>query len=309
MIVQRGYMKNTFYAATMTLYDKDFQIDKSRMHDYIAFLIDKGVEGFFTCGTTGEYVGHTKEENLELLKITLEENQGKKDIIYCASTSTYYQTMSLIEEIARLGVEKVSICPPYYAPLTQGDVIAYYNRIIANIKLNIYLYNIPAFTNPISFETFQTLVDKPGIVGIKDSSGNMKVISKYLYGVESNSDFQVLIGTDEMILPALSLGCYGSVSALGGIIPEVLKALYENYNKDLAYSQKLQDIITKIALKCESIIFPVGYKLALAARGFEVNGVRQHITLSDSKIDELKADIKSDIEHALKLVRDHSLKA
>lgn len=271
-------MENSYYAAILTLYNSDCQIDEKAQREYINFLLGKKVRGFFPCGTSGEYTNLSKKENLKLLRIVMEENKEGIPVIPCASTSSFYNTAELMEAMKRLGIETVSICPPYYTPLRQSDILDYYHHLLNSTGMNIYLYNIPAFTNPISFETFEQLLTDPRVLGIKDSSGNMKIISRYLSAKSGyRDDFRVMTGTDEMILPALCGGCYGSVSALSGIIPEVHNLLYDTYLTELPLAQKLQVKIAGLASECEKFVFPVGYKFALEKRGFSMPAFRQNI--------------------------------
>ncbi len=271
-------MKHLYYAAILTLYDQNCEINEREERRYIRFLLDKGVRGFFPCGTSGEYTTLSQEENLKLLRIVLEENNNAVPVIPCASTASFHNTIALIREMERMGVKAVSICPPYYTPLRQSDVLDYYRHILDAVQVDVYLYNIPAFTNPIAFETFEKLLIHPKVVGIKDSSGNMKTISRYVAAKSGRRDeFRIMTGSDEMILPALSGGCFGSVSALSGIIPEVHNLLYDTYRDDLAFAQKIQVKIADLASECEKYIFPVGYKFALEARGFAMQAFRQNV--------------------------------
>ncbi len=289
-------INNSYYAAVLTLYDKEYQIDEQKMRDYVQFLLNKDIKGFFPAGTSGEYVGHTAAENLQLLKIVIDENKGRKPVIPCASTSNLWATVELIKNMEQLGITQVSVCPPYYTPLRQCDIYDYYLKILNETSVDIYLYNIPSFTNNLQFDTFERLLMEPKIIGIKDSSGSMKTISRYIT-VKNNCrpDFRVMTGTDEMILPSLVAGCFGSVSALSGIIPEVHNELYHIYESDLNLAKKLQHEITNLAALCENIVFPVGYKLALQARGFEVGPFRQNVCESEDYIEQLKTSIKSSI--------------
>lgn len=271
-------MEHLYYAAILTLYDKNCEIDEREQREYIRFLLDRGVRGLFPCGTSGEYTTLSQKENLKLLQIVLEENKNKVPVIPCASTASFHNTIALIREMERMGIQAVSICPPYYTPLRQSDILDYYRHILDAVQVDIYLYNIPAFTNPISFETFEKLLSHPRVVGIKDSSGNMKTISRYVAAKSGRRDeFRIMTGSDEMILPALSGGCFGSVSALSGIIPEVHNLLYDTYRNDLAFAQRIQVKIADLASECEKYIFPVGYKFALEARGFAMPAFRQNV--------------------------------
>jgi dihydrodipicolinate synthase/N-acetylneuraminate lyase len=287
---------NSYYAALLTLYNQDYEIDEPKMRDYIQFLLSKDIKGFFPSGTTGEYVGHTMAENLHILKIVLDENKGSKPIIPCASTSNLRNTIELIKEMESYGIREVSICPPYYTPIRQCDIYDYYKKIIQETNVDIYLYNIPTFTNELQFDTFERLLTEPRIVGIKDSSGNMKTISRYITVKNSlKPEFKVMTGTDEIVLPALTVGCYGSVSALSGVLPDVYNELYRSYDNDLEYARSLQNEITNLAILCESVVFPVGYKLALNARGFDVEPFRQNVCESNKHIEDLKILIKDSV--------------
>lgn len=286
-------MNNSYYAAILTLLKKDCGIDEQAMREYIRFLLQKEVKGFFPCGTSGEYTNLTKKENLQLLNLVLEENNGRKPVIPCASTSSAFNTIELLRDMKTMGVTEVSICPPYYVPLRQEDIRDYYDCILQKTDMNLYLYNIPAFTNPILFETFQELIGETRIRGIKDSSGSMKIISRYIAkSWEVREDFRVMTGTDEMILPALSGGCYGSVSALSGIVPEAHNLLYASYGSNLPLAQRLQAKITALAGECEQFVFPVGYKLALEARGFEMPAFRQNVVEQGNEVAYQKARMR-----------------
>lgn len=271
-------MEHLYYAAILTLYDKTCEIDEKEQREYIRFLLEKGVRGFFPCGSSGEYTTLSPKENLRILQIVLEESNGRVPVIPCASTASFHNTIELIKEMEKMGIQAVSICPPYYTPLRQSDILDYYCRILDAVQADIYLYNIPSFTNPISFETFEKLLSYPRVAGIKDSSGSMKMISHYLAAKSGRrEEFRVMTGSDEMILPALSGGCFGSVTALSGIIPEVHNLLYDTYRTDLAFARQIQVKITQLASECEKYVFPVGYKFALEARGFILSAFRQNV--------------------------------
>lgn len=294
----------TYYGAILSLYDNQYKLDKKRMRDYIRFLLNKDIKGFFPCGTSGEYVLHTTEENIEILQLVLEENDNSRPIVPCASTSSFRTTVDLIEKMENMGIRQVSVCPPYYTPLRQEDILDYYTELIRQTNVDIYLYNIPSFTNAIEMATFEKLCTNKRIVGIKDSSGNLKTISRYIsYINDMRDDFNVMTGTDEIILPAIVSGCSGSVSVLSAIIPEVHNALYANIKSNLQYARELQNEIVRLAVKCESVVFPVGYKLALMARNFDAGYFAQNIVeqKEKEKFSALEDEIRQNVSSLLKL--------
>lgn len=62
-------MNNSYYAAILTLYNDECQIDEKAQREYINFLLEKKVKGFFPCGTSGEYTNLSKSENLSILRM------------------------------------------------------------------------------------------------------------------------------------------------------------------------------------------------------------------------------------------------
>lgn len=294
----------TYYAAILSLYNKDYSIDETKMRDYVQFLLSKNIKGFFPCGTSGEYIDCTTEENLKVLEIVLDEAKGKVPIIPCASTASLHSTIELISEMEKRGINQVAVCPPYYTPMRQIDVQDYYLELLKQTDADIYLYNIPLFTNEIAMETFQKLIKEKRIKGIKDSSGNLKNISRYVvYANRVREDFTVMTGTDEIILPSLISGCKGSVSALSGIVTEAHNALYENVNTNIEFAKQIQYELVKLAMLCEQVLFPVGYKLALAARGFDVEPMVQNVAERNNqdKFEQLKTDIQNSVRQLLEL--------
>lgn len=297
--------KITYYAAVLSLFDRNGRIEEEAMREYLSFLIDKEVKGFFPCGTSGEYVSLTLEEDMRLLRILLEENRNRKTVIPCASGADLYATLEIIKGMEDMGIREVAVCPPYYVPYRQEDILDYYRQILKQTKCSLYLYNIPNFTSPIHFQTFEQLLKEDRILGIKDSSGNMKTISRYLaVREERKKEFRVMVGTDEILLAALSAGCNGSVTALSGIIPEVHNKLFLLYKEDIVKARELQNQITKLAMLCEGFLFPVGYKIALEARGIKSKAYRQNIVEKNNPVryETAKAEIARQVNSILAMV-------
>ncbi|HBM80548.1 MAG: dihydrodipicolinate synthase family protein [Clostridiales bacterium] len=292
------------YAAILIPFEQDGRLDVDGLKKQIDFLVDSGISGIFPCGTSGEFVNLSIVENCEIMDVVSQGASGRMDVLPGACASSIDGTLRLIKNAEKNNCPAVVVCPPYYYTLNQREVLSYYKEIIKKTDINIILYNIPAFTNEISMDTFKELIMEDKVVGIKDSSGNMKKIIHYVQAAdELRPDFAVMTGTDDILVPALIGGCTGSMTALSGIIPEVTTQIYRSfYERDFDKAVKLQKSILRLLELAESILFPAGYKLVMEERGFKMGHLKQVIPeMKNGEYLEIRKLIKNELT---KILRD-----
>jgi 4-hydroxy-tetrahydrodipicolinate synthase len=110
----------------------------------------------------------------------------------------------------------------------QAELRAYLGALLAETSLPMFLYNAPPLTRgTFSLETVRWAMDQPGIIGLKDSSGDLA----YFQGVSSQlvhrSDWSLLIGPEELLAHAVNLGGHGGVCGGANLFPRLYHALYE----------------------------------------------------------------------------------
>jgi len=106
---------------------------------------------------------------------------------------------------------------------------------------------------------------------MKDSSAVMKRIAHLCEIVsQRRPDFAVYTGTDDCLFPALCAGCFGSMTALAATMPAQIRAIYNAFdNRDIDTAMKINQSILPIIRQCDSLTFPIGYKLLAKAKGLE----------------------------------------
>lgn len=265
------------YAAMTVPFSEQGTLNEQMLRKETEFLVESGISGLFPCGSTGEFVHFSIDENCRILDIIADQAANRIDIIPGTCTTNVEATLKLVKHCEDLGCPAVVICPPYYTTMSQDSVYCYYQSIAKSTDMNIILYNIPMFTNEISLEVFRKLLPEKNIIGIKDSSANMKKIMNYIQITkEERPDFAVMTGTDEIIFPALMAGCTGSMTAFSGIVPEINTQIYRYfYEKNYEKALELQLSIIKLLRLADSIDFPVGYKAILDKRGLKMGRSRQ----------------------------------
>jgi 4-hydroxy-tetrahydrodipicolinate synthase len=120
---------------------------------------------------------------------------------------------------------------PYYNKPTQEGLFRHFSAIAESTSLPLILYNIPGRTSvTLSAETTARLAEIPNIVGIKDSTLSMNMVSdmKRLCG----DDFTILSGDDPMTLPMMSLGGKGVISVASNVAPAAVSEMVKALNSD-----------------------------------------------------------------------------
>ncbi|MCG8483351.1 MAG: dihydrodipicolinate synthase family protein, partial [Clostridia bacterium] len=162
------------YAALLTPFDEERKVNEGELRKLVTWLVDKGVDGIFPLGSCGEAIHLSFEERVRVVEVILQAVDGRVPVIPGASDSCASNVIKFIKELERLCCAGAVICPPYYLPISEGGVIAHYEKIIeAAPNFPIVLYNAPAFSMPLTYNVVEKLAKYPNVVSMKDSSGSM----------------------------------------------------------------------------------------------------------------------------------------
>lgn len=282
------------YGVLMTPFKEDGKVDYAAYEKELDFVSKSDIGGFFVCGTTGEFISLSQEENKEMLKFAMDFFKGKKQLLAGASSPNYQTTVDYMKYAASIGYETAVICPPYYFTMGAEDVYRYYERLADEDICDILLYRIPMFTNTIEIPVFERLLEKKRIVAMKDSSANMKQIAHEADIINrKRPDFVLMSGTDDCLLPALVCGCKGSMTAFSVILPEINAKIYELfYEGKIAEANALNQSYLKLLRLADSAMFPSGYKYIFSRRGFNMGSCQAEDRV---KLESMKADIDNEL--------------
>lgn len=289
------------FGVLLTPFTKDGKVDYDAYEQELDFVSKSDITGFFVCGTTGEFVSLSPEENLEMLKFAAKKLAGKKRLLAGASDPNPATTIRYMKAAEELGYDAAMVCPPYYFTMGQEDIVRYYKYLSEQNICDIVLYKIPMFTNNIEMTSFEKLIQENRIVGMKDSSANMKQIAHEADIVrKKRPDFSLLCGTDDCLVPGLLAGCVGSVTAFSVIVPEVNAKIYKLFNEGkiveaMALNQKALGLL-RLA---DSLMFPSGYKLIYEQRNMPMG---QCQITDEARIRAMRIEVSAELEKLLKEV-------
>lgn len=281
--------------AILTPFDEAYEIDERAFEDLCNYLIDKGVGGLFVAGTTGEGPLLSLEERFRLFSLAVKFSKGRVPVIAHVGSISLKETVTLIRSAIEAKVDAIAIVSPYYYRLDEKAIEEYYLGVLKETEgVPVFLYNIPGLTNnPITPGLLEKLFNQGKISGVKDSSGNITVIKSF---IDISSEFQVVSGTDELFLLALTLGAVGAVSSTSNVFPEIFSNIYNAFvNKDLDLAVENQRKLNELCKIFQYGRFISSYKYALSLRGVNIGSrVRSpQRELSEEEKDIIKEKVKN----------------
>ena len=244
--------------------------DKAGMIRYFNWMADHGINGLFLNGSTGEFTILTDDQKVETVRIAKESVGSRMFLIAGAITGSVELTIRLTARYKEAGADAVAVCPPPFFKHGQSGILKFMKAIADSSVLPVYLYDIPAFTSPMNFETIVELAKHPNIHGLKDSSRDFARFEGLLSAIKAaRSDFKIYTGTEELLLASLIMGADGATVATGGIEPEKIMQIVEYYKAgELEKAREVQFSLLPLIRKWFAKDFPEGFRDAIAEKGF-----------------------------------------
>ena len=262
----------------VTPFDQGGAIRYDSFERNIDKYLEIGIDGFLVAGSTGESVYLEHSEKLKLTEIARKRIPSSKMVLAGTGCESTEATIELTKEVADYGVDAVLVKNPfYYKSQMSFDVyVAHYTAVADASPVPLIVYNVPVFTGvPLESRLVIELAKHPNIRGMKDSSGDVKLISETVW----NSDpakFSVVAGTGATLLHTMTAGARGGIVALVCAAPRAMLELYRAYvSGDLKKADAIQRIIAPAANAVTSKHGISGLKYAMELEGFQPGIVRR----------------------------------
>jgi 4-hydroxy-tetrahydrodipicolinate synthase len=279
----------------VTPFTNDESIDEGGLRTLVSYL-SGNVDGFVTCGTTGEFPYLTPKENLRVLEIVVKVIGRKKPIIAGVSAPATHQVIELANGAKEVGADACLVTTPYYLHPSPKGIYQHFYELAKNVDIPVIMYNIPQTVGEyLPVEVIEDLCDLPRIVGLKDTSGNLSYTLNVLQKVEGRID--VLVGNDEVAVPSLISGCSGAILMSANVFPDVWQKAYGAVRDGrLDDAVQIQRSLQKVVRIFGSHGAGLAIKAALRMIGMEVGTSRRPLRIGGSLLHETMADIKMELE-------------
>lgn len=203
--------------AITTPFRDDGAIDEESFVANIERLYAAGSTGMVAAGCTGEFWAMTLLERERLARLTVQAATGRGPSIIGTGAIRADEVIEQIHAAKEAGCDGVLVMPPYFAHLTEAEVIDHFERVDAKAVLPILLYNIPGNAgNAITPAIADRLADLDHVVGIKESSGSWRVFHDTLNRVKDR--VRVFCGPSSVFgVPAVLAGADGLIDCFPNV--------------------------------------------------------------------------------------------
>src|SRR5438445_8210793 len=135
--------------ALVTPLHRDGSADEAGIRRLVEHVIAGGVHGLLPLGSTGEGAALDEPARRTVLKAVVEVAAGRVPVICGVAQPNLQSALAEVEAAARLGADAVLVAPPFYYPMDQASVLAFYRRVAETAPVPILVYNIPQFTKVV----------------------------------------------------------------------------------------------------------------------------------------------------------------
>jgi 4-hydroxy-tetrahydrodipicolinate synthase len=256
----------------------DGALDFEAYRRLIEWHVAEGTNAIVAVGTTGESPTVDPEEHGELIRVAVEAVKGHIPVIAGTGGNSTREAIELTRHAKAVGAAATLQVVPYYNKPTQEGLYQHFRKIAETVDLPVILYNVPGRTvADLANETTVRLSDVPGIVGIKDATGDLARASDLLKRLPSH--FAVYSGNDDTALALMLLGGHGVISVTANVAPKLMSELAKSaLAGDLARARQINNQLLPLHLKLFVEPNPIPVKWALAKMGRIPGGIRLPLT-------------------------------
>jgi 4-hydroxy-tetrahydrodipicolinate synthase len=249
-------------------------LDVESLERLIEHLIAGGVHGLFILGTTGEEQSLSYDVRKQMIKESCRINRGRLPLLACITDTSIVESIRLAHVAAECGADGVVSAPPYYFATGQPELAQFYEELVPQLPLPVFLYNMPSHVK-VSFapDTVRRIAQNPQVIGFKDSSANAVYFQSVMFKMQERNDFAMLVGPEEITGECVLLGAHGGINGGANMFPELYVAMYEAARSgDLQRVRRLQQLIMQISTSIYTVgkhgsSYLKGLKCALSLQG------------------------------------------
>ena len=279
-------------AAMMTLFDENENVDVKRMENFVDFLLEQDIDGFYLTGSTGEGFLMTADERKLVVETVINRVAGRKPVIVHVGDIGTKKSIDLAKHAYEAGADAISSVPPFYWKFSEEDIYNYYKDISEATPLPMIVYNVP-LAGLMGTDLLLRLAQLPNIKGLKFTGKDHDQMSHIKDLLDP--EFIVYSGCDEMAFSGLSVGTDGIIGSFYNVMPELFKKIYAAVQQgNLKEGARLQKIGTEIILASIKFDYLALMRNMLAWQGVDAGWARRPFrNYKDEELDDYKAELRA----------------
>ena len=277
MNASKGPIRGSIVALITPMLD-DGSVDYPALRTLIDWHIAEGTDCIGVVGTTGESPTVSVDEHCEIIRVSVEQAAGRVPVMAGCGGNSTREAIALAKFAKGVGADCQLQVVPYYNKPTQEGQFQHFKAIAESVDLPVVLYNVPGRSvADMAHDTVLRLAEVPGIVGIKEATGNIERAQWLIK--EAPKGFSIYSGDDPTAVALMLCGGHGNVSVTANVAPRLMHELCVAAmagNVARAMEIQLQLLPLHKALFVESNPIPV--KWAVARMGLSKQTLRLPLT-------------------------------
>jgi 4-hydroxy-tetrahydrodipicolinate synthase len=210
--------------ALVTPMQDDGSVDYQALRKLIDWHIAEGTDCIGVVGTTGESPTVNVEEHCEIIRVSVEQSAGRVPIMAGCGANSTAEAIELARFAKKVGADCQLQVVPYYNKPTQEGQYLHFKAIAEAVDLPVVLYNVPGRSvADMAHDTVLRLAQVPGIVGIKEATGNIERAQWLIK--EAPKGFAIYSGDDPTAVALMLCGGHGNVSVTANVAPRLMHEL------------------------------------------------------------------------------------
>ena len=210
--------------ALVTPMGDDGSVDYDALRRLIDWHIGEGTQCIGVVGTTGESPTVTVDEHCEIIRVAVEHARGRIPVMAGAGGNSTAEAIELSRYALKVGADCTLSVVPYYNKPSQEGIYRHFKAIAEAVDIPMVIYNVPSRTvADMQAETVLRLARVPGIVGVKEASGDIVRAAVLIRDLPEG--FAVYSGNDDSAIALMLLGGHGTVSVTANVAPRAVQAL------------------------------------------------------------------------------------
>ena len=238
-----------FYAC----YDENGEVSPERVRALAQYHIDKGVQGVYVNGSSGECIYLSVEDRKLILENVMAVAKGKLTVIAHVACNNTKDSVELAKHAESLGVDAIAAIPPIYFRLPAYSIARYWNDMSkAAPNTDFIIYNIPQLSGTtLTRDLYAEMRKNPRVIGVKNSSMPTQDIQMFV--ADGGDDHIVFNGPDEQFISGRVIGAKAGIGGTYGVMPDLFLKLNELIKEsDFETAKELQYAINDVIYKMVS---------------------------------------------------------
>ena len=154
-------------------------VDYPAFKKLLDFQLENGTDAIIVCGTTGEAATMSYIERMRTIEAAVRYVDGRVPVIAGTGSNSTGNAVTLSRDAAQAGVDGLLVVTPFYNKATQEGLVRHYTAIADQVEKPLIVYNVPSRTGvKCTAETYARLAEHPGILGVKEASGDLALVQK-----------------------------------------------------------------------------------------------------------------------------------